>query len=143
MRILEVGWDSPQDAVAIGRIVDCLNTHGGILLSGVGHIDTDRLGMGLFGLADDDLNNLAVLSEVIWSTQRLEKMVLLHTGTEASDVDEVLLDDTQAGQMFPTQRVGLTFLSLFLSGDCVLLGFCGLSGLPCQFPARMLNEKEA
>lgn len=73
--------------------------------------------------ADDDLDDLAVLAEVVWAAQRVEQAVFSYRGGEASHVDEVLLDDTQAGEVLAAERVGLGLLGFLLPYLGVLLGF--------------------
>lgn len=75
------------------------------------------------GLADDDLDDLAILSKVVGSAECVEKAVLAYGRREASHVDEVLLDDSQPGEVFATKRISFGFLCLLLPYLRILLGF--------------------
>lgn len=60
----------PQLSVAVGGTIDSFDTLLGIFLTSECHVDTHRLLMLriLPGLADDNLDDLAILSEVVGST---------------------------------------------------------------------------
>lgn len=117
----------PQDPFAILRTVNGRNTSLGIFLASKCNVDTDRLLMlGILpGFADDDLDDLAVLSKVVRPTQGVEQTVFADGGGETGHVDKVLLDDAQAGEVLATERVGLGLLGLLLADLGVLLGLLG------------------
>lgn len=119
--------DGPEDAIAVLRAVDSLDAHGGILLPGIGDIDADRLCMWLAGFADDNLDDFPVLAKVLVAAQGFEQSVFLHLWAEAGHIDQVLLNDTQASEVFSAEGVCLTLLGFLLGGDGILLLLGGLS----------------
>jgi hypothetical protein len=74
------------------------------------------------GFADDDLDDLAVLSEVVVAAQCVEQAVLADSGRKTGHIDKVFLDDSQAGEVLATERVGFRLLCLLLPYLRVLLG---------------------
>lgn len=72
--------------------------------------------------ADDDLDDLAVLAKVVGPAQRVEQAVFSYRRGEPCDVDEVLLDDTQASEVLAAERIGLGLLRFLLPYLGVLLG---------------------
>ena len=75
------------------------------------------------GLADDNLDDLSVLSKVVGTAQCVEKTVFAYGGREAGHVDEVLLDDSQPGEVLATESISFGLLCLLLPYLRILLGF--------------------
>lgn len=122
---MKTAVDAPQNPVAVLRAIHGSDASLGVFLAGEGDIDADRLLVLsiLAGFADDDLDDLAVLSEVVRTAERVEQAVFPYRGGQAGYVYEVLLDNTQAGEVLAAERVGLSLLGLLLAHLGVLLGF--------------------
>lgn len=74
------------------------------------------------GFADNNLDDLAILSEVIRPAEGVEQAVFPYGGSEAGHVYEVFLDNAQAGEVLAAEGVGLGLLGLLLPNLGVLLG---------------------
>lgn len=72
--------------------------------------------------ADDDLDDFAILAEVVWTAQRVEQPVFPYRWGEPSHVYEVLLDHTQASEVLAAERVSLGLLRFLLPYLGVLFG---------------------
>jgi hypothetical protein len=116
---------SPQLSVAVGRAIDGFDTLLGIVFTGERYVDTHRLLMLriLSGFADNYLNNLAILAKVVVAAQSVKQAILAYRGRQAGDVDEILLDDSQSGEVLATKRIGFGLLCLLLPYLRILLGF--------------------
>ena len=79
----------------------------------------------LTSLADDDLDNFAVLAKVVVAAQGIEEAVFADRGGKARDINEVLLDDAEASEVLATERIGLGLLGLLLAYLGVLLRLLG------------------
>lgn len=84
----------------------------------------------VFRFADDDLDDLAVLSEVLRPAQSFEKLVFLGGGAESGHINQILLHHTQAGKVFPAQGICFSLLRFLLLRSNVLLLPRRLSSIP-------------
>ena len=114
----------PQDPIPILRAVNSRDACLCVFLAGEGDINTNRLlVLSIFpGFADDDLDDLAILSEVVRPAEGVEQAVFPYGGGEAGHVYEVLLDNAQAGEVLAAEGVGLGLLGFLLADLGVLLG---------------------
>ena len=72
---------------------------------------------GILGFAHNNLDNLAILTEVLVRPQSREQLVLLAGGSKTGHINQVLLHHPQARKMFPAEVVGFGFLLLFLQSS--------------------------
>ena len=93
----------------------------------------------VFCFADHYLDNLAILTEILLASQCLEELVFLCRGAQTSDVYEILLHHSEAGQVFPAEGVCFSFLGFFLCGSNVLLLALRLLRLPRSFSGGVLD----
>jgi hypothetical protein len=75
----------------------------------------------LLGLAHNDLEDLAILSEVVVAAQGLEELFFANRGCEAGNVYEVLLYDAETGEVLAAKGVGFRFLCFLLPYLRILL----------------------
>jgi hypothetical protein len=117
--------DAPQSG-SVGQLesVDSGYAARGVILVLEGHINPHGLVLRV-GLADDHLDDLAVLAEEFLAAKTLDELVSSCLGLETRDVDQVSLSDAQAGEMLPAEMVGLALLGLLLLGGGLLLGLLG------------------
>jgi hypothetical protein len=114
----------PQDPIPVLRAVNSRDACLCVFLAGKGDINTNRLlVLSIFpGFTDNDLNDFAVLSEVIRPAEGVQQPVFPYGGSEAGHVYEVLLDNAQAGEVLAAEGVGLGLLGFLLPNLGVLLG---------------------
>jgi hypothetical protein len=80
--------------------------------------------------ADNDLLDFSILPKVVWTTKRGEQLRFIFYGRhKANHVDQVLLLDTDSGQVSPAGSFDFALLGLFSSGSQLLLVFVELIGL--------------
>lgn len=107
----------PKHPIAISRTVHGVDAHRSINFARESHVNTNslvRVAAGL-SLADHDLFNLAILTEIFPSTKRLKELIFVSDRrVEADDVDQVLLDNTDTGQVLPTGSLDFTLFGLLL-----------------------------
>lgn len=118
-----------KHTIAVPRAIHSTNARRCVEFAGECHIDTDPLVGVTTGLsfADHDLLDLAILTEVFPSTERLKELIFVpDRRVQADNVDQILLDHTNTSQVLPTG--GLDFPSLGF-----LLLRCGcFAVLQCQ-----------
>jgi len=116
--------DLPQRPIAVLRTIYSIDTLFGIFLASECYINTDRLLVLriLLGFAHNNLQDLAILPKVVVAAQSLKQFIFAYGGRQAGNVYEVLLDDTEAGKVLPTERVGLSLLRFLLPYLRILLG---------------------
>lgn len=69
--------------------------------------------------ADDDFNNLAILAKELLFSQLLEQLILGDgRRIDASDIDEILLNNPEAGQMLSAKSIGFALLGLLCLRRC-------------------------
>ena len=106
---------SAQGPIRVLRSIDGSYTVSSILLSLVGDVDSDRVRMRwIFGFADNNLDDLAVLPEILISSKRFQQLVFLRSRAQTCHINKVLLHHSQAGQVLSAEVIGLGFLRLFL-----------------------------
>lgn len=76
--------------------------------------------VAFFSLARYDLDNFAILSEMAWSPQGLQG-VLVTTNVHTNHIDQIFLQNSEAGQVFAIECFDLLSLSLFLSRSSFFL----------------------
>lgn len=112
-----------KDTIAISRAVHSPDTRRGVRFARERHINTDSL-VGIttgLRLADHDLFNLAVLTKIFSSTKRLKELVLVsNRWVQADNINQVLLDNANTGEVLPTRGFNFTSLGfLLLRGSCL------------------------
>ncbi|KAH0237845.1 hypothetical protein KCV03_g107, partial [Aureobasidium melanogenum] len=123
--------------------IDGSNAGGSILLAGVGDVDANGLGVDVvLCLADDYLDNLAVLTKVLIAAKSLEQSIFLHSRAQTSHINQVLLHDAQTSEMLARESVGLALLSFLLGGGGLLLLLSSLFGSPEGFPGMGVSDEQ-
>lgn len=117
-----------QDPIAISRSVHGTNACRCVGFARERHINPDSL-VGVtagLSLADHDLFDLAVLTEIFPSTQRLEELVFIaDRRVQANNVDQILLDNTNTSQILATRGFNLPSLRfLLLCRGCLAVFQC-------------------
>jgi hypothetical protein len=116
----------PEHPIAISGTVHSVNAHRSIGFARESHVNTNslvRVAAGL-SLADHNFLNFAILTEIFPSTERLEELIFVSDRrVEADNVDQVLLDDTDAGQVLPTGSLDFTLFGFLLFGSSRLAMF--------------------
>ena len=106
-----------KDTITVPRAIHGPNARRCIEFAGEGHVNTNSLvgvAAGL-SLADHDLLNLAILTEIFPSTERLKELIFVSDRrVEADNVDQVLLDNTDTGQVLPTGSLDFPFFGFLL-----------------------------
>jgi hypothetical protein len=77
------------------------------------------------GLADDNLDDFAVLAEKVLASEAFNKLFTNYLWLQSGDVDEIPLSDSQACQVLPAEMVRFSFLGFLLLGSSFLLGLLG------------------
>ena len=95
----------------------------------------------IFGFADDNLHNLAILSKVLWSAKSLQKLVFLRRRAQTCDIDQILLHNSKSSQVFSAKSICFLLLEFFLLRCHTLLLTCSLLGFPSGFPNNMLDPE--
>lgn len=107
----------PEHSIAISGTVHGIDAHRSVDFARESHINTNSLvgvAAGL-SLADHDLLNLAILTEIFPSTERLKELIFVSDRrVEADNVDQVLLDNTDTGQVLPTGSLDFPFFGFLL-----------------------------
>jgi hypothetical protein len=128
----------PEHSIAISGTVHSVYAHRSIGFAREGHINTNslvRVAAGL-SLADHDLLNLAILTEIFPSTERLKELIFVSDRRiEADNVNQVLLDNTDTGQVLPTGSLDFPLFSFLL--------LCGsrLAVLQCQICLELFDVR--
>lgn len=107
----------PEHSIAISRTVHGVDAHRSIGFARESHVNSNslvRVAAGL-SLADHDLLNLAILTEIFPSAERLKELIFVaDRRVEADNVDQVLLDHTDTGQVLPTGSLNFTLFGFLL-----------------------------
>lgn len=91
-------------------------------------------------LAHHNLDDFAILSEVVWATQGVQQVVLSDGRRETCHVDEVLLDNAEPSEMLTAQGVSLGLLGLLLPLLSILLRLLGYLLLVLGHPGLVSSE---
>jgi hypothetical protein len=110
-----------EDAVAVMRPMDCLDAPCCFLRLLERNVDAkgEVLAIRAFPVADRDLLYVSILSKELRFPQSLEQVFFTDCRSQASDVDQVFLDDSDPDEVFAVLLFCLAFLKLF---DPLVLG---------------------
>lgn len=109
--------DKPEKPVPILGAINSSNTSCCIDFSRKCNINTDALVWVATWLcfAHNNLVNFTILPKVVWTSQRLQELAFIpYCWIQPDHVDQVLLDNSNSGQVLSTRRFDFAFFDFFL-----------------------------
>lgn len=110
----QLGSEHP---IAVLRAIHGLDAPGGVLLLLERDVDTQRLVLAIvaFAAADRNLEDVAVLTEELGPAEGLEQLLLADSRCQTGHINQVLLNDPNANEVFAILPLGLASLRFLLA----------------------------